>query len=232
MAYLRDFVSSQLQKHAERVEYRQVGDSDVFLFCCAGESTSMNCCVRAKERTRNICITVSSGIRAPRARMPQAYELVCRLNTGMVIGQYWVDSIDGEISFSITANLLGMRANDRWFGSLIYTAFATFDKFLPVVSTVLFGKKSPAKAIAAQEGPTDEEITQRLKRLLATTGPESPGTTTDCGDSRGEGDSARDSRQKRAAKPRIDAKITERDVDGILREHRKRTRRSERDDNQ
>lgn len=232
MAYLRDFVSSQLQQHAQHVEWKQMGDSDLFLFSSDGKNTSMNCCVRVKERTRNICITVSNGIRAPRARMPQAYELVCRLNTGMVIGQYWVDSVDGEISFSVTANLLGMRANDRWFGSLIYTAFATFDKFLPVVSTVLFGKKSPAKAIAAQEGPTDEEITQRLKMLFATTGSEPPGTATDCGDSRGEGDSPQDSKQKRAGKPRIDAKITERDVDGILREHRKRTRRSERDDNQ
>ncbi len=219
MAYLRDFVSSQLQAHAQHVEWKQVGDSDLFLFSSDGKNTSTNCCVRVKERTRNICITVSNGIKAPRARMPQAYELVCRLNAGMVIGGFWIDSADGEVSFSVTANLLGMRANDRWFGSLVFTALATFDKYLPLVSTVLYGKKTPKAALAAIQEPSDDEVTNCLERLFSTSNEASA-----------RGDDAKDNSSAEGGKkgrriPEVDAKITPADIEETLGKERQRRRR-------
>lgn len=219
MAYLRDFVSSQLQQHAQHVEWRQVGDSDLFLFSSDGRHGAMSCCVRVKERTRNLCITAGNGIKAPLARMPQAYELVCRLNTGMAIGYFWVDPNDGELSFTVTANLLGMRANDRWFGSLVFTALATFDKYLPLVSAVLYGKKTPKAALAAIQEPSDDEVTNCLERLF------SASNQISAGDDDAKNNSPAEGGKKRRRIPEVDAKITPADIDEVLGEERQRRRR-------
>jgi hypothetical protein len=219
MAYLRDFVCSQLQAHAQHVEWKQMGDSDVFVFSSDGKNTSMSCCVRVKERTRNLCITAGNGIKAPVRRIPQAYELVCRLNTGMAIGYFWLDPNDGEVSFTITANLLGMRANDRWFGSLVFTALATFDKYLPLVSTVLYGKKTPKAALAAIQEPSEDEVTNCLERLFSASNQESAG-----GDD-AEQDSPAEGGKKGRRIPEVDVKITPADIEETLGEERQRRRR-------
>ena len=228
MSNLSEFVKRHLEQHAQSVERKQAGESDVFLFSSGGKNTAMNCCIRVSEQTRGLCVTVSNGIKAPRRRMPQAYELVCRLNAGMAIGQYWVDSEDGEISFTVTANLLEMAPTERWFGSLIFTAVCTFDKFFPVVSTVLYGKKTPKSALAAHLEPSDKEVANSLKRLFSASQSEAqpPQRAAHFGEAKG--DSAAGDGRKRRTKPEVSLKITPGEIQDVLNEQREQRRRQTR----
>ena len=232
MSNLKEFVKRHLEQHAQSVEWKQAGESDLFTFGSNGRTTAMNCCVEVRESTRKLCISVSNGIKAPRRRMPHAYELVCRLNTGMVLGQFWLDREDGEVTFSITANLLELKPTERWFGSLVYTAVCTFDKYFPLISTVLYGKRSPKTALAAMQEPSDAEVTKCLERLFSTTQDDHQSSERAAGGGEANGDDAPagDGSKRRAARRDIIAKTTPGEIEEIVREQRRRRTRKGKSD--
>lgn len=228
MNNLRDFVQQHLEKHAKGTQWEEVSGTDARAsFAYSGTNTGMVCCIDIREESRKICIGVSNGVKAPPERLQAAYELACRMNIGLAVGAFWVDSDDGEITFAITASLLEMEPTDEWLGNLITTAFHTFDGHFRTVADVFYAGKDPADAVAAEEGPSKEEVEQSVQRLLSTVG-EEPGTADGPVIELPEDQDAHtviDGRIRRQVLRDIIAKVTPGEIEEILQDERRRRRR-------
>ena len=80
-------------------------------------------------------------------------EYICRVNSGMRIGNFELDFRDGAVSFKSSINFKGVTFSERLIDNVIQPALTAYDESYPGLVRVLAGLDTPKNAIAKIELP-------------------------------------------------------------------------------
>ena len=117
-----------------------------------GDHGSWNLLIRADDGLQQLLIHSLCPLRCPEARRPALMEFITRANQGMVIGNFELDLDDGELRFKTAIDVEDSGLDTALVRNLLYPNCLMMDRYLPGVTAVIAGERSPAHAIAAIEG--------------------------------------------------------------------------------
>lgn len=241
MEKLSKLIEDHLRSNGLRYDEKHCGSADKgFLVPYRGTTVAMLCGVAVHEDDRRIMISVFSGLMARPEKIQAAYEIVARANNGLGVGAFWIEPDSGDVSFNLGAAVVDMTPTDSWIHSAICTAIHTYDHYYPALSQVLYADADPAEAVAGAEGPSDDEVTKTVSKLMKNVSdkPEPSSTETDQTEETAENRDAEEPEKKspkkdKPSKPRpansrmvirvsnpldLVAKITQEDLDRIIGE--------------
>ncbi|MGB5709470.1 MAG: YbjN domain-containing protein, partial [Waterburya sp.] len=79
-------------------------------------------------------------------------EFLTRANYGITIGNFEMDFDSGEIHYKTSIDVGEDRLSTALVQQLVYANVTIADRYLPGIMAVIYGKVSPAEAIAQIEG--------------------------------------------------------------------------------
>jgi hypothetical protein len=83
----------------------------------------------------------------PLERRVAVAETVCRLNWGLIVGNFEFDVDTGEVRFKTSADLRGVEPTVATMRHLVFTNCLMLDRYLPPLLAVAFGKTDPKTAV-------------------------------------------------------------------------------------
>lgn len=114
--------------------------------------------LRVRESHGQIVFYTQCPLPVPADRRAAVTEFVTRANYGMIVGNFELDLVDGDLRFKTcldlgpAPSLAGLPPFARLFGPMIGTALGAMDRYLPGITEVVAGR-APAEALAAVETP-------------------------------------------------------------------------------
>ena len=116
-----------------------------------GKNGHWTCFAKGWDEQAALAFYSVCPVNAPEDRRPAVAEFLTRANYGMLIGNFELDWMDGEIRFKTTISVEGDRPSSTLMKELVYTNVLMMDMYLPGILRVLYGDVSPAEAIAEIE---------------------------------------------------------------------------------
>jgi hypothetical protein len=116
-----------------------------------GRNGDWTCFAQAWDEPAVFAFYSVCPVNAPDDRRPAVAEFLTRANYGMLIGNFELDWMDGEIRFKTSIRVGGDGPSPTLVKELVYTNVLMMDMYLPGILRVLCGDISPAEAIAAIE---------------------------------------------------------------------------------
>jgi hypothetical protein len=108
-----------------------------------------------KDGTNFLLIYVIYPERVPEARHQQVTELITRANYRMTLGNFEMDSGDGEIRFRISLDLVGQGITDDSIERIFACALRIGDRLYAPMLGVAFGEIPASVAIERMTAPAD-----------------------------------------------------------------------------
>jgi len=91
------------------------------------------------------------GSPIPLERRAAVADVVCRLNWGLILGNFELDMDTGEVRYKTSADLRGVEVSPQEMRHLVFTNCLMLDRYLPAVLAVAFGSRDPKVAIEESE---------------------------------------------------------------------------------
>ena len=85
---------------------------------------------------------------APEGRRALAAELLTRINSRLLLGNFCLDFSDGEISFRTSLDIAGAPLTGAMVSALVYRNVQVMDCYFPAIMGVLYGGVEPVQALA------------------------------------------------------------------------------------
>lgn len=118
-----------------------------------GKSGTWACYAQARERDRQFLFYSVCPVSVPEARRAAVAEYLTRANYGLLIGNFEMDLADGEVRCKTGMDVERTELTDDLVRPAVYANVVTMDKYLPGISSVVYGDASPVEAIAEIDGP-------------------------------------------------------------------------------
>ena len=131
----------------ERVE----GHSDVLRTVYEGKNGHLECFCQAREDFQQVLFYSVWDEPCPEARRPVMAEFVTRANYGMLIGNFELDYIDGEVRYKTSIDLESAQLTQMLIHNLVVASVMTMDRYLPGVIGVARSALDPVSAILQVE---------------------------------------------------------------------------------
>lgn len=121
------------------------------------------CALRGQHTGRSGQWTIYAQIREPQGRfvfyslcpvwVPEARrlavaEFITRANYGMLIGNFELDFVDGEVRFKTGIDVEGDRLSGALVAQVVGPNLAMMDRYLGGIMAVVFASETPVKAIS------------------------------------------------------------------------------------
>jgi hypothetical protein len=87
----------------------------------------------------------------PADRRPAVAEALCRINYGLILGNWEMDVRDGEIRYKTSVDVRGVEPSVEMVQHLVFMNVVMTDRYLPALLGVAYGQQSPEAAVAAVE---------------------------------------------------------------------------------
>lgn len=133
-------------------KFTKVDDRPVIRLFYQGEITSWICYAQALEENEQFLFYAVCPLRAPQKTYPAMFEFLTRANYGMIIGNFEIDVLDGEIRHKVSIDLEDIDVTDTLIRNAAYLSVSMMGKYLPGIMLILAGK-SAEEAIQHVEGP-------------------------------------------------------------------------------
>lgn len=117
-----------------------------------GDNGQWSCYAWALEEKRRIAFYSICPVHVSENYRHKLAELITRCNYCLLMGNFEMDFLDGEIRFKTSIDVNGDRLTFALLRQLIYTNVLTMDRYLPAIMSVIYGNASPEQAIAQIEG--------------------------------------------------------------------------------
>lgn len=92
------------------------------------------------------------SVTVPAAHRDRAAQAVCRMNHGVILGNWELDLDEGEVRYKTSADLRGTTPTAEMVRHLVFTNVMMTDRYLPALLGVVFGDKDPKAAVDEVEG--------------------------------------------------------------------------------
>lgn len=116
-----------------------------------GEHGQVACVAQIDEHERQLLFYTLCPQRVPPARLAAMAELLARLNSGLVLGNFELDFADGLVRFKTSIDVAGDRLSTALVRRIVYPNVATLDYYLPALQAVIGGNATPLQALALAE---------------------------------------------------------------------------------
>jgi hypothetical protein len=116
-----------------------------------GDSGEWPCYFFAHEEQSRLAFYSVCPARVSEDRRSAAAEFITRVNRGLIIGNFEMDLEDGEICLKTSLDFEGDRLTKAFIKRLALVNLAVMDTYLPGIMKVLYGRVSPAQAVAEIE---------------------------------------------------------------------------------
>ena len=87
----------------------------------------------------------------PDERRPAMDQLISRLNSGLVLGNFEIDADEGGVRFKTSVGVSGVEVTDQLLRELVYPNVATMESYLPAVTQLANGEVSVDEAVRLAE---------------------------------------------------------------------------------
>jgi hypothetical protein len=116
-----------------------------------GKNGTWTCYANAREEEQQVVFYSICPIKVPKTKRRTLGEFIARANYGMIIGNFELDFVDGEIRYKTSIDVEGSTLTFALIKRLVYTNVMMMDEYLPGITAVTKGDASPEEAIAQIE---------------------------------------------------------------------------------
>jgi hypothetical protein len=118
----------------------------------AGNSGQWNCFLQLRTAQEQVVFYSICPFEVPEESRNSLMEFVTRANFGLVMGNFELNLIDGELRYKTSIDVEGESLTPKLVKSLIFANVFTMDRYLPGIQLVLQTDISPETAIRQVEG--------------------------------------------------------------------------------
>lgn len=147
-------------------DFTWLEDIPVLSMNFSGRSGKWVCYAQAREDQEQFVFYSVCPVNVPEDRRPAVAEFITRANYGMIIGNFELDYIDGEVRYKTSIDVEGVNLLPPLIRQLVYANVVTMDRYLPGIMAVTYGSASP------------EAEVERIERALASEVDDSPDDDT------------------------------------------------------
>ncbi|MEQ8225756.1 MAG: hypothetical protein ABRQ37_25815 [Candidatus Eremiobacterota bacterium] len=167
MSKLFNEVLNYLEKFELR--YEKFEDDEVVLIPNIGGSNgSWNCVLYVADECKVIIRSMFNG-KVQGKRVKEMMEYVIRSNDNLMIGNWDIDLDNGSITYKTSAifdEKLDSKSIDLFLHSLFGINIVTFDRHIPFIMEIIYGKLSAKKAIQKYNVHMVQDIEKKLSENL------------------------------------------------------------------
>ncbi len=116
-----------------------------------GENGKWACYARAGADPESVGFYSICPLTVPEARRAAVMELVTRANYGLLLGNFELDLVDGEVRYKTSVGLEGAEPTAAVLRGVAYPNVLMMDRYLPAIMSVISGARSAAEAVAEIE---------------------------------------------------------------------------------
>jgi hypothetical protein len=147
-------------------DFTWLEDMPVLSMNFSGRSGKWICYAQAREDQEQFVFYSVCPVNVPEDRRPVVAEYITRANYGMIIGNFEMDYVDGEVRYKTSIDVEGANLLAPLVKQLVYANVVTMDRYLPGIMTVIYGNASPEAEI------------ERIESTLSSESDESPDDST------------------------------------------------------
>jgi hypothetical protein len=129
----------------------QIGDDPAFSMTFQGENGQWVCIAQGVEELDRFIFYSVCPLDVPEGRRPAVAELLTRINYDLIIGNFEMSYETGDLRYKTSIDVEGDRLTPALVKQLVYSNVAAMDFYLPSIMTTIYGKMSPAEALAEIE---------------------------------------------------------------------------------
>ncbi len=116
-----------------------------------GDNGQWNCIAQAREAQNQFVFYSICPINAPAEKRLAVAEFITRANDNLIVGNFELDFSDGQIRYKTSIDIQNSRLDFVLIKPLVYVNVLMMDRYLPGIMAVIYGRISPAEAIAQIE---------------------------------------------------------------------------------
>ena len=120
-----------------------------------GNKGNWTCYAKTRVEQSQFVFYSICPIKVPKPKRRMLGEFIARANYGMIIGNFELDFVDGEIRYKTSIDVEGSALTFSLIQRLVYTNVTMMDEYLPGITSVINGDVSPEDAIALIESKTE-----------------------------------------------------------------------------
>jgi hypothetical protein len=130
----------------------QIEGETVLALSFKGENGQWNCFAQAREEHSQVIFYSVCPVTVPETRRHAMAEYLTRANYGLVIGNFELDFVDGEVRYKTSLDLRNADLTPGLMDPVAYANVYTMDRYMPGILAVTYGDVEPADAIQKIEG--------------------------------------------------------------------------------
>jgi hypothetical protein len=116
-----------------------------------GDNGSFIVALSVREDAQQLVFYAYAPDVTPDEHLGAMMELVTRANYGLIIGNFELDLVDGEVRFKVALDVEGLEDPTVVVKSHLAAALTTLDQYFPAIVAVQSGEKTAADALAQVE---------------------------------------------------------------------------------
>ncbi len=118
-----------------------------------GQQGEWPCMVRCFDETSRLLVYSLYPEQVPENLRPRLSELICRINYGLIMGNFEMDWEDGELRYKTSMDIEGLELNSTILRNLVYGNFHSFDLYLKALEQGLNTSRDLETIVMEAENP-------------------------------------------------------------------------------
>jgi hypothetical protein len=139
-------------------DFQWVSGLSVLSMSYAGRNGNWMCFAQARESQQQFVFYSTLPVKAPEAQLARVAEFITRVNYGMIMGNFELDYVTGEIRYKTSLDIEGTELNMPLIRQVVYANLVITDHYLPGMMRVLYSDVSPLEALAEVELDEGEDF--------------------------------------------------------------------------
>lgn len=131
--------------------YSLMDERPVYKTGFEGKNGQFTCYAQERAEQQQFVFYSIFPVRVPENKLIELSEFVTRANYGMIIGNFELDYVDGEIRYKTSVDVEDVDLVEPLVRHMMYANVLTMDKYLPGLMRVLYAGISPADAVSEVE---------------------------------------------------------------------------------
>ncbi|MEQ8673649.1 MAG: YbjN domain-containing protein [Aggregatilineales bacterium] len=127
--------------------FHPMEDIPVLSMSFTGKSGKWMCYAQAREEQQQFVFYSICPMNVPEERRLHTSEFITRANYGMIIGNFEMDYVDGEVRYKTSIDVEGDDLSFALIKQMVYANVIIMDRYLPGLMQVIFGSSSPLEVI-------------------------------------------------------------------------------------
>ncbi|MEM9805854.1 MAG: YbjN domain-containing protein [Cyanobacteria bacterium P01_D01_bin.56] len=112
-----------------------------------GEHGKWECYAKTQEDNQVFLFYSIPDLKAPKDKLLDVADYICRVNYGLVMGNLEIDFEDGEIRYKTSIDVEGDTLSFELIRNMVYANVSLMDLYLPGLVAIIEQDKSPAEAL-------------------------------------------------------------------------------------